>query len=86
MGTFNAVVAVPAGATQISANLALELERLLTPWKEGRFDWYAIGVTSWRFAMTLKTGFRYPTSRLVMPWCLSGVTADVSPTYRRTFT
>lgn len=53
MGTFNALVAVKSDATHIEANLAIELERLLTPWKEGRFDWYAIGVTDWHFAAYL---------------------------------
>jgi hypothetical protein len=53
MGVFNALVAVKNEATFIDANLAIELERLLTPWKEGRFDWYAIGVTDWHFAAYL---------------------------------
>jgi hypothetical protein len=44
MGVFNALVAVEAEKTHIDYNLALELERLLGGWMEGRFDWYAIGV------------------------------------------
>lgn len=53
VGVFNALVAVPSDATHITANLAIELERLLAPWREGRFDWYAIGVTDWHFAAYL---------------------------------
>lgn len=53
MSVFNALVAVRADKTFIDGNLAIELERLLTPWKAGRLDWYAIGVTDWRFAAYL---------------------------------
>lgn len=57
MGVFNALVAVKSEATFIEANLAIELERIVEPWMEGRFDWYAVGVTDWHFAAYL-----HPTS------------------------
>lgn len=53
MGVFNALVAVKSDATFIESNLSIELEHLLAPWKSGRFDWYAIGVTDWHFAAYL---------------------------------
>lgn len=53
MGIFNALIAVDSEKTFIEANLALELERLLRPWMEGRFTWYAIGVNYWHFAAYL---------------------------------
>lgn len=53
MGQFNALIAVKSAATYIEANLSIELERVLAPWKTGPFDWYAIGVTDWHFAAYL---------------------------------
>jgi hypothetical protein len=62
MGYFNALIAVKGEHTHIDCNLALELERLLRPWMEGRFDWYAIGVDSLDFSAYYddKNGFRNP--------------------------
>ena len=50
MGMFNALVAVEGEKTHIDYNLALELESLLRPWMEGRFDWYAIGTDNLGFS------------------------------------